>query len=224
MHVEAEFVHDSNQRMLRVNVPQSGTAPRFFLGQTPSGVIRRYRYDVDDVVRDQLEAASASARIGEFKLDAPLDLAPFVEILARSAPIEYASVGLAFSWPTAFEAGHDTRVLQTALDAEVLRPLLPDWIPDVRDSQPFVARLVGEAAVAACCSVRITREAHEAGVETVPEYRGQRHAAAVVATWASLVRERGLNPIYSTLWQNTASQAVARKLGLTLIGRDLHVT
>ena len=47
------------------------------------------------------------------------------------------------------------------------------------------------------------------------------HAAAVVAAWAAAVRASGRLPLYSTSWDNVASQGVARKLGLVLYGADL---
>jgi predicted GNAT family acetyltransferase len=72
--------------------------------------------------------------------------------------------------------------------------------------------------------VRITPAACEAGVETAPGFRGHGHAARVVAAWALAVRDAGQIPLYSTSWQNTASQAVARKLGLRQFGADLHIT
>jgi len=31
-------------------------------------------------------------------------------------------------------------------------------------------------------------------------------------------------PVYSTSWENAASQAVARKLGLTMYAADFHIT
>jgi predicted GNAT family acetyltransferase len=86
------------------------------------------------------------------------------------------------------------------------------------------ALVVDGRAVAVCCTVRQTSEAHEAGVETVPAFRGCGYAAQVVTAWASAVRERGQVPLYSTSWQNEASRAVARKLGLIQFGNDLHIT
>ena len=38
-----------------------------------------------------------------------------------------------------------------------------------------------------------------------------------------VVRALGVEPLYSTAWQNDASRAVARTLGLVPVGRDLHI-
>ena len=68
--------------------------------------------------------------------------------------------------------------------------------------------------------MRITPEVHEAGVETSASARGRGFPPAVVAAWARAVRELGAEPLYSTSWENTASQAVARKLGLIPYAAD----
>ena len=93
---------------------------------------------------------------------------------------------------------------------------LPDW-------QPFVAVMEGGRAASVCRSVRLTPEAHEAGVETLSEHRGKGYAKEAVAGWARLVRAMGAIPLYSTSWDNAASQAVARKLGLALYGADFQI-
>ena len=72
--------------------------------------------------------------------------------------------------------------------------------------------------------MRITAAAHEAGVETLPALRRRGHAVNEVAAWADAVRRTGAAPLYSTSWDNVASQNVAAKLGLSLFGVDFHVT
>ncbi len=94
---------------------------------------------------------------------------------------------------------------------------LPDW-------QPFLALVEENRAVSVCRSVRITPDAHEAGVETLPEFRGRGYAKDMVAGWARAVQSLGALPLYSTSWDNTASQAIAKKLHMKLYGADFHVT
>lgn len=65
---------------------------------------------------------------------------------------------------------------------------LPGW-------RPFLAVVDGERAVSVCRNVRITPEAHEAGVETLPEFRGMGYARDVVAGWALRVRSLGAEPL-----------------------------
>jgi len=112
----------------------------------------------------------------------------------------------------------------TEENAALLQPLLAPWLPDVTLSAPLFAIVVAGRAVAVCGSVRRTPPAHEAGVETVLEFRRRGFALEVVSTWAMAVRAMGVTPLYSTSWTNTASQAVARKLGLICFGTDLHLT
>lgn len=78
-------------------------------------------------------------------------------------------------------------------------------------------------AVAVCSSVRLNRQAAEAGVHTLEASRGKGYAVMVTALWANLVLERGLMPFYSTSWENTASQGVARKLNAQMFGEDWSI-
>lgn len=112
----------------------------------------------------------------------------------------------------------------TAANAGVLSPYLDAWRTDVTQGVPICAVLRDGSAVSICASVRVTEHAHEAGVETHPAFRGAGHAARAVTAWARDVRAGGRIPLYSTSWENTASQAVARKLGLIQFGVDLHIT
>ena len=78
--------------------------------------------------------------------------------------------------------------------------------------------------VSVCCSVRMTPQAHEAGVETHPAFRGRGYAARAVAAWAKTVYEMARVPLYSTSWENEPSRTLAKKLGLIQYGVDLHIT
>ena len=76
-------------------------------------------------------------------------------------------------------------------------------------------------AVAVCCCSRNAPGAAEASLRTLEAYQRRGFAAATVAAWAAAIRESRRLPLYSTSWDNVASQGVARKLGLVLYGADL---
>lgn len=85
------------------------------------------------------------------------------------------------------------------------------------------ASLEDDRAVAVCASVRATSTAHEAGVETLPESRRRGHGAAAVAAWAEELLGAGSIPLYSTTWDNLASQRVASHLGFQAYGWEYRI-
>lgn len=226
LHVQAEFTHDAAGDLVATNEPTPGVAPRFFVGDTALGLVVRFRRDVPAVRRRALgEALAIIARVpGSNETDEPLDPMPFEHLLSQDAPIQHTSVGLAFRFPPPLPLVAGTRILRDDADASILHPLLAAWAPDIRHSPPLVAMIVDGQAVAVCGSVRITSQAHEAGVETAPPFRGRGYGMGAAAAWAMAVRSLGVEPLYSTTWQNRASRAVARALSLTCVGRDLHIT
>lgn len=235
LQAEALYTRDAAGRLVRVREHNGAPAPRFFLGRTSSGAVCRCRHDVDDALCRALNAAA---------VDDPVDFAAEVASDGRAAdPGRYAALlaggtpgaaawgGPAFHFPAEIadlpiphrRATGGAIVLVTEANVDVLRPLLPAWVPDVHRSPPLVALVVDGQAVTVCGSVRITPRVHEAGVDTAPPFRGRGYAPRVVAAWARAVRALGAEPLYSTSWQNAASRAVARKLGLVLYGTDLNV-
>ena len=108
--------------------------------------------------------------------------------------------------------------------AHLLHPELADIAADLRHSRPVFAVLRDGLAVSVCFSARISAEAAEAGVKTVEAFRGRGCAQLATDAWASEIRKTDRIPLYSTSWGNRASQAVARKLELELIGEDIHLT
>ncbi|HEX6749386.1 MAG TPA: GNAT family N-acetyltransferase [Longimicrobium sp.] len=220
LHVDALFTHDAAGRMLRVNEPGGADAPRIFVGRTAQGSVLRLRHDVGDALARELAAVHAAERTGDERLDPPHGAPPYEALLAPAARTE---AGPAYRFPREMAVPVDA-VRITAENAELLRPHLHEWADGIELAQPALAMLVDGRAVAVCASVRITPAAHEAGVETAPDFRRRGHAARVVAAWAAAVREMGSIPLYSTSWRNAASQAVARKLGLVRYGTDLHIT
>lgn len=78
--------------------------------------------------------------------------------------------------------------------------------------------------VSVCCSARSTPVAAEGSVETLTEFQGNGYGTDVVTAWAIAIQEEKRIPLYSTSWDNYASQAVARKLKLIDYGMNLHIT
>src|SRR5205823_15032849 len=69
-----------------------------------------------------------------------------------------------------------------------------------------------------CYCARLSPWAAEAGVETLDAMQGRGYATAAVAAWAAALRQRGLLPLYSTSWENVASQRVSEKVGAVCYG------
>ena len=144
-------------------------------------------------------------------------------LLAEHEPVRHEEAGPAFTFPAAIRAPAGV-VPITSANSDLLLTRFPDVLADLETSQPCIAMVEDGQAVSVCFSARITAQAAEAGVQTVPSARRRGYATAVTAGWALAIREQGAIPLYSTAWDNHASRSVARRLGLNLYGADWHVT
>lgn len=98
-----------------------------------------------------------------------------------------------------------------------------DWLSVELPFLEHCEALVQEGQIVSLCrSVRSSPEAEEAGIETLPDFRGQNLAAAALASWAAQVQSAGKLAFYSTSFQNHSSQRLAQKAGLLLLG--VHLT
>lgn len=223
IQVETLFTHDEHGQLRYVNEPNGARAPRFFWGRTNEGSIWCFRSDLPKELASALKALCLSEPVATDLGESPAHLAACTDILRAHAEIAQVWMGPAYRFPD--RVGWSTNVTSiTKQNAGLLRDFFADWVPGIGSIQPCVAVVDDGRAVSVCCSVRISPRAHEAGVETAEGYRGRGYAPAVVAGWATAVRELGRIPLYSTSWENAASQRVASKLGLILYGSDLHVT
>ena len=147
----------------------------------------------------------------------------YVRSLEKDAPAHSLWAGPAYRF-TEYPEPSRPLLAVTETNAGMLQGGFEELVAELPDWQPFVALVEDGRAVSVCRSVRMTPAAHEAGVETLPDFRGKGYAQDVVVGWARLVRAMGATPLYSTSWENTASQALAKKLRLSLYGADFHVT
>ncbi|MFN2201122.1 MAG: GNAT family N-acetyltransferase [Caldilineaceae bacterium] len=222
-HVEALYTHDDNQRLRRTNEPGGGPAPRFFLGRTREGSIARYRFDVPETTIRRLESL-AGEEISETSVPPkPKHLDVYKEILEAHAPLQSVWMGPAYRVPVTGKLPHEG-IRITNENVHLLRGGF-DWLAEsIDDEQPCVAIVREGRAVTICRSVRITTAAHEAGIETLPKFRGKGYAVAAALGWSAAVAKIGCLPLYSTSWENSASQRVAAKAASVQYGVTLHIT
>ncbi|MCE2412379.1 GNAT family N-acetyltransferase [Candidatus Poribacteria bacterium] len=225
IQVEALFTQDENGHLQRINEPSGDgkPAPRFFFGYTNESSICRFRHDLPDPVVAQLKVVAATEAISMSSQKIPRRHRQFEDILRSHAPIERVWIGPAYRFPE--HIAPPTRTVRLSREnAELLNGDFTEMVSELNSSQPYLGIIEDSQAVSICRSVRISSHAHEAGVDTLAGYRRRGCATSVVAAWALAVRALNRMPLYSTSWDNVASQGVARRLGLVQYGVDYHVT
>lgn len=222
LHARTLFTYDAAGSLVAINERGGKRAPRFFLGWTARGAIWRVRSDLPPALVVRLGQIVAAERVTDLERP-PACLSAVRAALAEHAPVDdRQDGGPAYCFPDLIEE-RPGAVAVTGENAHVLRRWLPAWLPDVSAELPLMTVLVDGSAVAVCACSRLPGEATEAGVETHPAFRGRGHAATVTAAWAQVMRDRGVAPLYSTSWDNRASQRVAAKLGLIRYGASLSI-
>ena len=225
IQVEVLFTQDENGCLQYINEPIGDTkiAPRFFFGNTNEGPICRFRHDLPDNVVTQLKEVAATKPMPMNSQKIPSIHGQFKEILQSHALIERVWIGPAYRFPE--QIAPPTNVVRLSrANADLLKGDFAEMVSELNNSQPCLAVVEDSQTVSICRSVRLSSRAHEAGVDTLTGYRRRGYATSVVAAWALAVRALNRIPLYSTSWDNVASQGVARRLGLVPYGVDYHVT
>ena len=199
--------------MTGVNEREGGPPPRFFIGQTAAGNRWWFRDDLDNDLVAALEASSQEEAFVDDLARPSLRADRYARILGERAKVEDVSSGPAYCFPEHLDETSAVELIQEDR-RDVLRRYCSEWLEDVGDCQPFAVLIRDGQAVSLCATVRRTKQAEQAGVETHPTLRGQGCAGEVVTTWGDAVRRLGRIPLYSTSWTNEGSKAVASKLGL----------
>jgi hypothetical protein len=229
LQVEALFTHDSAGRLVAVNEPGGGPAPRFFLGRSRAGNLWRVRHDVPEATTRRLEALATTEPVDGAPRAEPGSMAAILEALRADLEVRSVEAGPAYRFPDALPAPAGAQVDVTEVtraNLHLLRRMnwdLADLAAELDGWAPMLAFVEEDIAVSLCFSSRLTTRAAEAGVATLEPSRGRGYAPIVVAAWARAIRASGRMPLYSTSWDNHASQAVARKLGLVQYGADLSL-
>jgi GNAT superfamily N-acetyltransferase len=196
----------------------TGAGPHLYVFRTTDSVLCRCHADLGIDVAESLERVALTER-GRQR-DWPRQYGEYLAILASVGPVKAVRAGLLYRVVDPPE-GVATRI--TRANADLLRDGLDEWLPDVDAGRLIYATVVDGRAVSICASVNTVEEAHAAGVETLPSYRLRGLAAQAVAAWAGAVLRMNATPFYGTTFDNLASQGVARRLAMQLVGAEFSV-
>ena len=224
LHSETLYRFDANGRLRTINEPGFPNAPRFWMGRTREGNQWRFRHDLPPATLAALEELCQAEPVPT-DLQQPLQCETAIRaVLAAQAPIRSEYRGPAY-WISENTEPSSQVTLISGTNAELLRPHFADLLePDAyHQLGPVAAVITDGCAVAVCFCSRIPGRATEAGANTHPDYRRRGYVSAAVASWAAAVYQQDCLPLYSTSWENLASQGVARKLGMRRYGEDWSV-
>lgn len=226
--VEAMFTHDAAGRIVTINEPGGGgPAPRFFLGRSRMGNLWRVRHDLTKATARRLEALAASEPTQDDLRAEPRNMAAYLEALRADGAAPVIISGPAYRFPGMLPPPPVGITWITRENLRLLRQM--DWdqealaAGELEGWAPMAALVEGDVAVSLGFSARLTARVAEAGVYTLAAYRGRGYAPTVVTAWARAIHATSRIPLYSTSWENQASQAVARKLGLVQYATDLSL-
>ncbi len=86
---------------------------------------------------------------------------------------------------------------------------------------PVAAALADGKPVSFCYANGITESLWDVSIDTIAEYRGQGYATLCAAYMIRYMRDRGKQPVWGAVAQNTASLRLAAKLGFVPVDRML---
>lgn len=223
IQLDVLLARDTHGRLTATRDPVARPAPRLFLGRSSKVNAWAVRQDVDQATMAELDRHCRA----EPKIETPqAGLRPACRELAVEllAPIEFEYRGPAFVLPDELPYDDRAREVDAVGSAEWLEAF--PWLAGQFGAlSPVVIAFEAGQAAAVCHSPRgRTALAAEAGVETLEPFRGRGLATAAVACWARAVQRTGRHALYSTSWENKASQAIARRVSARLYGEDWHLT
>ena len=222
MQAKALFTYDNNNSMRNINDLDGAPAPRFFLGCTPDGNVLRFRYDLPQELISKVTNLVNSEPINNTLTRNTVILEKMKGILKEHGEIQKIYEGPAYKLPRGITFPSDV-IKITNDNVYRLENSFDYMLSELQYWEPCFAKFVNGKAVSICFSSRIAEASHEAGVETLSDFRGKGYAAEVVAAWAADIYKINRIPTYSTSWDNTASQSVAKKLKCELYGTDLSI-
>jgi GNAT superfamily N-acetyltransferase len=219
------FRIDDDERLVGVNEPEGGPAPRLFLARSRTSTLIWFRADVSPAAMAACRAIAADLPSWGGRQPTTSVYGPLREALASDQPMTTEVSGPAHQFGEHVDGGLG---VETSVIDEASAHLLERFFPYTRSvlaaRRPVLAVVVDVWAVSACFAARRRTHAAEAGVATEEMYRGRGFGVAVVAAWREAVERQGAQPLYSSSWENRASLALAERLRLLPYAETLDLT
>lgn len=210
MQLETLYRLDAQGMITATREPGASLGPRFALIRATTGIAWAVRAGTPPDVYDRLAALLASEPPITRPGDEPRHAAAYLTAVGGRVVC-----GPAYTFPKDLSDPARRSEVVVVEDIEIIDRRFVGWSQDeIQQRQPIMGVLEDGQAVSLCFCARRSEGAAEAGVETAEPYRGRGLGPLVAAAWAAAMRREGHLPIYSTQWNNSASLAVARKLGL----------
>jgi GNAT superfamily N-acetyltransferase len=190
--------------LIRVPGPRPDDIARVYVYRHRDGYALYLRHDLPAPIRERIQALGPEVAFR--------DREAVKHLLARDGPCTDVFQGQTYLFPEALGPDQFPEALRLM---EAQRLVMDSYRPgmNVTDWAAYAVIRDGRI-VSTCTSAREYERAGEAYVYTVPAYRRQGYGRQVTAAWAHHLRRQGKIAFYSHAWDNPASQAVARSLGL----------
>ncbi|MFL0582792.1 GNAT family N-acetyltransferase [Solibacillus silvestris] len=211
-HVDVLFNHNTDNRITVVNEPPFDVAPLIFIGATRDGSVIRYLNSLNAEIIERIEHVIRKN---------PTNLAEVIKIISLDQTLNDLSFGPTYAFPDLKDKTSTKAIKVTTENKELLKPYFPYTFEDFAYKQPCFIIVEDNKVVSICCSARQTSKADEASVYTNEDYRGRGYGVDVTTAWAAEVKKQGRIALYSTSWDNFASQSLARNLKLVQYGTDI---
>lgn len=222
LHLNTALILNGEGRIVSTREPGAQRGPLFSLVRSATHCAWAVRADIPKDLARELDRLADEEPPALDLRDAPLHADRYVSLLRGRIRPDYDAVtkssqsdGPLFTFPDAVVQPGDVVVVE---DEQLLAHHFRGWVPgEIAAGRAPVLAVVAESyPVSVCFCARRSDVAAEAGLETAAQFRGRGFGPRVTAAWALVIRSSGRIPLYSTWWTNTASIAVARKLGLIL--------
>jgi hypothetical protein len=225
------FTLDADGRMTAGRDP-TDPPPRVFIQRSATSVEVRLRHDIAGPLAREIAALTALEPPAP-PPDGPLHC--LEDLQSRLSGAEVVGGGPVYEMPTGATYPYEGELITSGQGqgAAVLETWRREGLPaaisalgftDADDVwRPWCIITVGGEVAAICQTARLSDRGAEAGVITVPSFRGRGLAAAVTAAWSRHPALGQRTLYYSTSEANRSSQQVAARLGLFHRAQDLRL-